>query len=107
MKRRLFNPPEFRKGFPEDIYFSETFFFDLFREIYSQENTHCFLSIFNIQFINIFILIKITLYICTRKQCTGNQMLKNITFSADKELIYKARLKAQKEHTTLNEQFRN
>jgi hypothetical protein len=28
-------------------------------------------------------------------------MLKNITFSADKELIYKARLKAQKEHSTL------
>jgi len=34
-------------------------------------------------------------------------MNKNITFSADKELIRKARLKAQQEHSTLNEQFRN
>jgi len=34
-------------------------------------------------------------------------MQTNITFSAEKELIRKARLKAQKEHSTLNEQFRN
>lgn len=34
-------------------------------------------------------------------------MQKNITFSAEKELIRKARLKAQKEHSTLNQQFRN
>jgi len=33
-------------------------------------------------------------------------MYKNITFSADKDLIHKARLKAQKDHSTLNEQFR-
>ncbi len=33
-------------------------------------------------------------------------MLKNITLSADEELIRKARRKAQKENTTVNEQFR-
>ena len=33
-------------------------------------------------------------------------MLKNITLSADEQLIRKARMKAQKEHTTLNAQFR-
>jgi len=33
-------------------------------------------------------------------------MLKNITLSADEELIRKAREKAQREHTTLNETFR-
>lgn len=33
-------------------------------------------------------------------------MLKNITLSADGELILKARKKAQKENTTVNEQFR-
>ena len=33
-------------------------------------------------------------------------MLKNITFSADPNLIYSAREKAQREHTTLNAQFR-
>lgn len=33
-------------------------------------------------------------------------MLKNITMSADEELIRKAREKAQREHTTLNETFR-
>ena len=33
-------------------------------------------------------------------------MLKNITLSADQELIKKARNKAQSEHTTLNENFR-
>ena len=33
-------------------------------------------------------------------------MLKNITLSADAELILKARKKAQKENTTVNEQFR-
>jgi hypothetical protein len=33
-------------------------------------------------------------------------MLKNITLSADEELIRKAREKAQKEHTTLNASFR-
>jgi hypothetical protein len=31
---------------------------------------------------------------------------KNVTFSAEKELIRKARLKAQQEQSTLNEQFR-
>lgn len=34
-------------------------------------------------------------------------MLKNITFSADEKLIQKARERAAKEHTTLNERFRN
>lgn len=34
-------------------------------------------------------------------------MQKNITLSADKELIRKARLKAQQEHSTLNQQFRH
>lgn len=33
-------------------------------------------------------------------------MLKNITFSADQSLIERAREKARKEHTTLNERFR-
>jgi hypothetical protein len=33
-------------------------------------------------------------------------MLKNITLSADKELIKKAREKARREHTTLNATFR-
>jgi hypothetical protein len=33
-------------------------------------------------------------------------MLKNITFSADKELIEKARARATAESTTLNEEFR-
>ena len=33
-------------------------------------------------------------------------MLKNITLSADEELIRKAREKAQGEHTTLNSTFR-
>ena len=33
-------------------------------------------------------------------------MLKNITLSADEKLIRKARKKAEKEHTTLNSQFR-
>lgn len=33
-------------------------------------------------------------------------MLKNITLSAEKNLIAKARKKAQHEHTTLNAQFR-
>jgi len=33
-------------------------------------------------------------------------MLKNITLSADEEVIRKARKKAQKENTTVNEQFR-
>lgn len=33
-------------------------------------------------------------------------MLKNITLSAEKNLISKARKKAQREHTTLNAQFR-
>ena len=33
-------------------------------------------------------------------------MLKNITLSADETLIKKAREKAQREHTTLNETFR-
>lgn len=33
-------------------------------------------------------------------------MLKNITLSADAEIIAKARLKARMEHTTLNVQFR-
>jgi hypothetical protein len=33
-------------------------------------------------------------------------MLKNITFSADKELIQKARERAAAERTTLNEEFR-
>ena len=33
-------------------------------------------------------------------------MLKNITLSAEKSLIDKARVKARKEHTTLNERFR-
>ncbi len=33
-------------------------------------------------------------------------MLKNITFSAEEKLIEKAREKAQREHTTLNENFR-
>jgi hypothetical protein len=33
-------------------------------------------------------------------------MLKNITLSADEQLIKKAREKAQREHTTLNENFR-
>nr|WP_211341970.1 hypothetical protein [Chlorobaculum thiosulfatiphilum] len=33
-------------------------------------------------------------------------MLKNITMSADEELIRKAREKAQRERTTLNETFR-
>jgi len=33
-------------------------------------------------------------------------MLKNITLSADEELISKARQKAQNEHTTLNATFR-
>jgi len=33
-------------------------------------------------------------------------MLKNITLSADEKLIKKAREKAQREHTTLNENFR-
>ena len=32
-------------------------------------------------------------------------MLKNITFSAETNLIAKAREKAQREHTTLNAQF--
>ena len=33
-------------------------------------------------------------------------MLKNITLSADEQLIKKAREKAQREHTTLNNNFR-
>ncbi len=33
-------------------------------------------------------------------------MLKNITLSADDRLIFKARKKAQSEHTTLNARFR-
>ncbi len=33
-------------------------------------------------------------------------MLKNITLSAETNLIVKARKKAQREHTTLNAQFR-
>ncbi|MEP0005775.1 MAG: hypothetical protein ABJ387_13085 [Balneola sp.] len=33
--------------------------------------------------------------------------MKNITFSADEKLIEKARLKAAKEKTTLNQQFRD
>jgi hypothetical protein len=33
-------------------------------------------------------------------------MLKNITLSADAELIKQARIKANKEHTTLNATFR-
>ena len=33
-------------------------------------------------------------------------MLKNITLSADEQLIKKAREKAKREHTTLNENFR-
>ena len=33
-------------------------------------------------------------------------MLRNITLSADKELIEAARERARMEHTTLNEQFR-
>ncbi|MFY0696647.1 MAG: hypothetical protein JXR11_02220 [Balneola sp.] len=33
--------------------------------------------------------------------------MKNITFSADEKLIEKARLKAVKEKTTLNQQFRD
>ena len=33
-------------------------------------------------------------------------MVKNITLSADEELIKKARQKANKEHTTLNANFR-
>jgi hypothetical protein len=33
-------------------------------------------------------------------------MLKNITFSADKELIQKARERAAADRTTLNEEFR-
>jgi ribosomal protein L20 len=33
-------------------------------------------------------------------------MLKNITLSADSKLIRRAREKAQREHTTLNAQFR-
>ncbi len=33
-------------------------------------------------------------------------MLKNITLSADERLIFKARQKAQSEHTTLNARFR-
>ncbi|HHS12302.1 MAG TPA: hypothetical protein ENN03_00875 [bacterium] len=33
-------------------------------------------------------------------------MLKNITLSADEQLIKKARKKAQQEHTTLNATFR-
>lgn len=32
--------------------------------------------------------------------------MKNITFSADETLIKKARIKAAKEHTTLNQRFR-
>ena len=44
---------------------------------------------------------------CAQKQCNrGFCMLKNITLSADEELIRKARRKAQKENTTVNEQFR-
>jgi hypothetical protein len=34
------------------------------------------------------------------------EMLKNITLSADEKLIRKARKMAEKEHTTLNSQFR-
>ncbi len=33
-------------------------------------------------------------------------MMKNITLSADERLIFKARKKAQSEHTTLNDRFR-
>lgn len=33
-------------------------------------------------------------------------MLKNITFSADERLIFKARKKAESEHATLNSRFR-
>jgi len=33
-------------------------------------------------------------------------MLKNITLSADEKLIHDGRLKAGKEHTTINEKFR-
>ncbi|WPD21470.1 MAG: hypothetical protein SD837_14830 [Candidatus Electrothrix scaldis] len=33
-------------------------------------------------------------------------MIKNITLSADERLIFKAREKAQSEHTTLNTRFR-
>ena len=35
------------------------------------------------------------------------KMRKNITFSADDELIKKARERARKEHATLNERFRS
>ena len=34
-------------------------------------------------------------------------MIKNITLSADEELIEKARQKARKEHTSLNKAFRS
>ena len=34
-------------------------------------------------------------------------MLKNITLSADEQLIQKARERARREHTTLNETFRS
>lgn len=37
----------------------------------------------------------------------GEKSAKNITLSAEQELIQKARLKAQKDHSTLNEQFRH
>ena len=37
---------------------------------------------------------------------TGGTMLKNITLSAETNLIANARKKAQREHTTLNAQFR-
>ncbi len=33
-------------------------------------------------------------------------MLKNVTLSAEEEIIHQAREKARREHTTLNEQFR-
>jgi len=33
-------------------------------------------------------------------------MLKNITLSAEEQLIYRAREKARREHSTLNETFR-
>lgn len=36
----------------------------------------------------------------------GSAVQKNITLSAEEELIKKARKKAQREHTTLNAEFR-
>ena len=51
-------------------------------------------------------------YLSTQASCTltslqvGKLMLKNITLSADEELIRRAREKARREHTTLNAHFR-